>query len=531
MGSTFGQRVLWPNEDTYHWQIRRLYTIPGFRSAITDKLLSSVETSFGLDDPARVAAALDQLYASSIFDMVEVRFSFYQSMFPPKEYRRISEDFKMSVDRSDKPWLADPHVSSRDPTTIQLSLGQFLSVEDACHALLCRVSNIAGAELLEAEEIPIRRGVEGTLSGFRYYGRMPVAPEGSEPTGAQRNLPPTMLRGLSCVSASQERQQIADHLSTMALHWLISHEDAHRYCGHIPVVGRAGAYQRAIFEEFTLGRTDPQELAMRRAAEMEADTAATMRCVDYCFDVEFLGIITDYLPAYVTAQIYDGARRSDALGAPQRLALLRLIATGSIAAILPNSLMAEAQKLPDGHGRLPGEYPSLTCRVLNHLFVVASRAMDASLHHTDKGLGVIDPKEFLVFFYAAWTDFIEAVGVYEELVSGRGVWDIPEAMRTDEAAKTIASRLFATFMTLHGQGHQIGIRGEVPSSLFQGPAAPILEFVVERHRMLVASMETFLTWRLAANPSRQDKVLEDMAFAQRRLFDFARSFGWLVNQG
>jgi hypothetical protein len=443
---------------------------------------------------------------------------------PAVSYRRTSLDFKFEgVDD----FRIGAFVSNDRPDTILINLGTLIAIEDATQALLALWDIPIGISLPDTENSLLKlRDPECALintfvdysSGYDLKDELVHETSGSLSTQGYGGKIPDMLRNnFLLLSSSLSRQVFADNLSTLSLLWIIAHEDAHRYCGHLLHFKDLGiSEQDRLFDELVSSVVDERYICERRSAELEADTCATTRAVDYCFEAEFLGFFTDYLSLEAKMQIWQEKRESLGLGKQQRLFLMRLI---SISSILPIAVYECA--LSSNTSNNLSCYPSFLVRSLNVIFTVASRAMDVSLQRADENrVGLFDVIEFETFFSHAIDDLSSVYTIMSNCVS------VNKSSSLISNRQHLATALFTSFLGCHGQYHLLGIRRKFKLEDFGDDIHMIIDFIRERHMMYLNCVAVFARSKEVVNQARRDKVYEDVRIALERIrisqdiFDF-----------
>jgi hypothetical protein len=526
----WGRKVIWPGSSVIHWEIRRGFTVSEYRSQAFTKMMNTyekVEKKVQKRLALSVNSYFNGMYKASSLGLLDIRLGFYSSSMPAVTYRRTSLDFKFEgVDD----FRIGAFVSNDRPDTILINLGTLIAIEDAAQALLALWDIPIGISLPDTENTLLKLrvtecGLINTFvdysSGYDLKDELVHTTLGSLSTQGYGGKIPDMLRNnFLLLSSSLSRQVFADNLSTLSLLWIIAHEDAHRYCGHLMHFKDLGiSEQDRLFDELVSSVVDEKHICERRSAELEADTCATTRAVDYCFEAEFLGFFTDYLSLEAKMQIWQENRESLGLGKEQRLFLMRLI---SISSILPIAVYECA--LNSSTSNNLSCYPSFIVRSLNVIFTVASRAMDVSLQRANEnGVGEFDVIEFERFFSHAIDDLSSVYTIMSNCVSSRSVNKLSSLIPNRQR---LATALLTSFFGCHGQYHLLGIRRKLKLEDFGDDTHMIIDFIRERHMMYLNCVAVFAQSKEVVNQVRRDKVYEDIRIALERIrisqniFDF-----------
>src|SRR5579859_413564 len=351
MHETMGNRTRWITQ-MEHWTIRMAFTLPNYRSEYIDEMLTNATRALQNSSESDLRRWLDIMYETSAHTFIDGRFLSYQSSLPPSTYRRTSIDFKMERNPDFK---IGAFVRAKDSKTIWLNDGTLSAMEDASQVLfalwerpfglkfaadatfqlpypLVQSTTITNADSIMPLRLKYNQFKNTFVDYSAIFSKAPAIDKYAV-NGVQLDIPSSILEYFLLVSQDPSRQMFADNLSQASLLWVISHEDAHRYCGHIGHFELLGLnVQDELFNELIAPFEDETSVEKRRAAELEADTCATMRTVDYCFDNEFLEVITDWMSFELREEIYGKKKRSSELEARQRLILMRFL---SASVLLP----------------------------------------------------------------------------------------------------------------------------------------------------------------------------------------------------
>lgn len=548
--SIFGNRIIWPGTNVVHWESRKAFTIRDYVSSLSERFslpttgypktvavpigqwfknpidaaissgkFQSVEEylkdaikkeSSEIPEYLTSSTIVEATYLFSCLNMLDVRFNFYNLSMPAETYRRTSEDFEMIGENNGK---IGAFVRKDSPKIVRINHGMVMAAEDACQALLALWQQPAGIPINEFDDPIFLRGEKKKTTPFIEY----TSDSGQDIPEYLRSIPPTIRSAFYCLSPSVTRQTLADHLSTMVLTWIISHEDAHKYCGHLGHFRQLDvAPADNILDELVAIASRDSDRNLRKAAEMEADLCATMRSVDYLFDSEFLGIITDWLPENVRKTIWLETSESKGLHAPQRLVLMRLLASSAIVPLSIFEGVSAATPLSQ-----MSCYPHVLTRILNVIFTVASRAIDVSFNFPEHGVGRFNFNEVRVFFKLVLEDAKEIYNIIVQLMNREkevtSFWD-------ELDIEELSIGLTFVFFVYHGQASMLQIPLPIYPIHFGSCKDVICDFLVHKIRMHEARTKDFFTAKLEVNPSRRNKVFEDQGLAQQKLSICRHSF-------
>ena len=518
----YGNRIMWPSiTGTKHWEYRKGFTISGYTSEDFEKALdfkgfeSILNRRSKLDQILWKSSAVSHLYQTSCVELFGARFLFYQHSMPAKNYRRTSIDFEINRlnDRE-----IGAFVDKNDSKFIWLHDGIILSIEDAAQFYMAFSPNPLGLKFNSSpsDSFFLRYNARQHENSFLNY--LPVK---NEETGLKDSalLGKVIFDNFLGISKDLDRQLFADTLSVISLQWLIGHEDAHKYSGHLHHFEKLGINENdKLFDELISTVEDKSYTFKRRAAELEADTCSTMRLVDYCFDSELLGIVTDRVVPSLKRSIWQDTKESRGLEANQRSFLLRMLMVG---ATLPLAIFDIAfQKNPlNNHVN----YPSFITRAFNIIFTTLSRAVDVSMNFPDHKVGGFRFSEFQTIFNIA---IIDVLLMYKMIYIGMTGKDntIVDEMISDSAY--LSQKLFKAFMAYHGQSAAIGIFDKIKEKELDKYGI-IPSLIRERHLMKLHQVEAFQDSKKIINNSRLSKTEEDIRLTLNRINLSDKAFDFL----
>lgn len=561
---TIGQRTLWPSpQSVFHWELRKRATLPNYRSTDFEGIIRGLCEFAQInlkhpdtDYPERLEAILSMKYNESCFGQFGNRIQIYERMLPPDNYRRTSENVSISI-------VEDPTVEAyaapSDSHSINIHYGFALAIEDATHSLIADWIEPFALQFPTQESQSLRKTLKNPHKAFVDYSPIENAQHltlfnnrGIEPReeGIFDGIPRCVFDRFLALSFDEGRQSIADHLSEMSYIWVISHEDAHCYSGHINYfcedIGIGGEDVR--FDEFQSPTQDPSYLELRRAAELEADMCATMRAVDCFFDDEFVSFMEHTLPLGIRHQIHEGADPdSGGFGRKQRLMVMRMITFSSLIPIL----IFERRK-NEAYSNHDTHYPSFMTRALNIIFTVASKCIDTPIHNPHYNVGEFAISEIPKFFEMALYDLGAFMNYFDSSKTQKAkglptaaeieeLWDsgnidswMEEFVRNNTTVaestlpvEKLASCLTVAFFGAHGQAQQLLITEPVPETFVSDDMGAIRSLLSSRKSMLLARVTSFANSKFSVNPSRADKVTEDIELSQKSISDIAKAFPYI----
>jgi len=213
--------------------------------------------------------------------------SFHRSSFD-SSYRRRADIFNVKVS-------TELHVSAiakneNGKHSIEISLGTILSLEDLNHTLLSDKKTILGicngesSSEVEYIQLPLHN-----IYDYNRFYNYSYINEELRSTHANKTAFPYIPVLFKAIPLSEFRQKMADLLTDLGLYWILCHEEAHIYLGHIRYIkSNLNAYPitEIIFSELISTLTDRENPRHRQAAELEADISATTKLIDYFLDID-----------------------------------------------------------------------------------------------------------------------------------------------------------------------------------------------------------------------------------------------------
>lgn len=441
-------------------------------------------------------------YVEAIYDSAIAYGLWYNLFGIAGDYRRQSHNFDLQIDPA---LQVGAYTRPGEDEVITIKLGTFLAIEDAAQ-LIFSDPNAPFSELLEDSPTEVFRMPDhNRFDRERLFDYGPIF--GAGPGGG-------LLAAFKLLSRSFDRQGIADYLSSMAAYWVIAHEDAHAYLGHLNYYGRArgaGPLGVAGYSELAALFVSEEESAIRKAAEFDADLNAATRLVDVFFD---RAILTD-LPAVfkdrrnVTERLLP---RCDDFDRAQTLLLLRLILHA--AAI---GLLVLHKGCVKGRADL-GSYPTLAQRITNVALAIAMRALQVSTTFEGRGLAAltnddigkvlilveIELRQVLDIAYLNTTVFADPD------MDGVGADSLAPIARA--GGPPFLGRMFLDAIT-HGQFHEQLIAPD--------ERAPLMQYLELHHRCQSVGLEVFWPIRQPGHPDRDAINAEDRGYCERHLSNIA----------
>lgn len=297
----------------------------------------------------------------------------YYSFGRDGTYRRQSAHFDLELSED----LTIGATASRGQrANMTIRLGTFLAIEDACHAVfsdpLAPLSDLIG----HIESNVFRLPDHNRFDSIRLTDYAPIVSCGSDCSS---------MFVYKFLSGSVERQSVADFVANLAIYWIIGHEDAHAYLGHLSyfdeTMGAAGRDTR-LFDELLSLAESPHDATLRRVAEFDADRCASTRLVDVFLDRGHFTDLPNVMKRKETLEMHLGMKASDDVS--QTLVLLRMIHLAAIVAIV---VLHRACTKADSN--MTG-YPSLLQRLLNVTLAIHHRSLQVAAQFPNRGLALPD---------------------------------------------------------------------------------------------------------------------------------------------
>ena len=220
-----------------------------------------------------------------------------------KAYRgQFNAAYRRSFTSADFQFISEPRIGAftqarTGPQNIYLRSGNLLAVEDAALAVLShpKYDFVARQDCARDPHSGVRRLPAYELfDKWRYVDYSFVHALVNAREFDNPSVIATVLAKF--VPGSIARCSLSSFIAQIALQWIISHENAHYYLGHLTEFGTWGGAAGGVpFDELVaLGSTE-EEFAIRCSAEISADDAATHRMMDHFFDFDVfeLGVIPE----------------------------------------------------------------------------------------------------------------------------------------------------------------------------------------------------------------------------------------------
>lgn len=372
-----------------HREMRRGSTIPGYKPAEPSFLSTCAKTSALLKFlVARVGGAeVDEYhryvgdensllaqYLASVENHLYDLLSVYENAFH-ENYRRRSEDIILQSTS-----FTDVRAETWANGVSTISLGAVLAIEDAAQALVSSHETPLARNLLRQDEAVRCRETFERYDAFRFFNYLPMISEVSDESDPE-DFCSHLFRSRSL---SIFRQELGDLLADVSLMWLLCHEDAHSYLGHIDFLekngmteslGAAEGPNRTVFDELLGEYSDARAITARRAMEFEADSNAGARIADHIIDSEFFEL-NPVLYASVDQVRNELKKVEEELGTFSEK-LLRFIVVTRLAvsgAALAIAVLHRGVQKRNSDMRF---YPSYSARLLNVTVAIIARAHKA----------------------------------------------------------------------------------------------------------------------------------------------------------
>jgi len=507
----YGNRIQWPY-NILHWELRRYVTLNYYGSETFEKIFRLYQSKEKKD--ISFNDTLDRHYYSHTSKYGVGRLLFYETSMPAKNYRRVSEDFKMTIESN---YVIGAYIRKGEKIT-KLTKGVLLSVEDTCHTVLTLLNEPIGLNFGDHDVLFLRPVVNNVSKEVRNFYDYDIKRLYESGFNAHAHLiekfPSFTYNCFFCVSSNVNRQVFADNLSIISLLWIIGHEDAHSYSGHISRFESLGiSDQDFIFNELINTPLNGKNLVVSKAAEMEADMCSTFRTVDYCYDSELYYIMLDWLSIEKRTELKMGRKERDGLNKPQRLILMRMISLGCIIPIITFSISSKLSIETSTN-----KYPSLICRFFNHICNQCVRIIATTMNYPDHGIGGLEIPELINFIKIGLDDFIETYQCLFKVMQPDYESEIEKIV---EDYEEIGASLIIAFLGINGKLRALGVNKPIR----QDQIHPyVFDFLHERWNMENCIINEFYSSKKIENPTRATKVEEDISLCKQRKAWLIESF-------
>ncbi|MCF0049535.1 hypothetical protein LXM25_05690 [Dyadobacter sp. LJ53] len=532
----FGDRTTWVSQEQIHTQIRfaganyfnfveiiqkmlESNDLEEFRKSYTSPvLLEELHRIYNLEETKNFKLGFNAIpniddYIDGAIEYLEKIIHVYNISFDATNYRRQSVQAALQI-KNDF-WInAYTQRTSFGLTPIYITIGTLFAVEDAAHALISDPLTPLG---MNRREMPHERFVSrlpdlGEYDQIRYidYSEIMNAIIKSD---EKSSFPAFLLHFHKFLSNSPHRLKVADTISTISLMWIISHEDAHNYLGHIHYLDSLlNASPREVFNEFVPLETEKYP-SIRKAAEYQADQNACQRMVDVLIDQEFLDLCP-WLEKVVEMTSLELPNENISLKERKFISLFRVLVSSIVLSltifqrgvILYNSDISY--------------YPSFLNRILSVFESVFKRSFVSVQNNPDYGLENPNYQGFKVLVIMVVDDLnaIFRTILYDERVINFDKVnknnDVIELRRTF-ADETFSAELVVFFMLYLTP---VSLKGLKDLNLKYYNV--FYNFLNDRHESAKICSKVFAEHRIAANPTKFYKIVESLEEEARAIAHF-----------
>ncbi len=504
--------LLFPySEDINHWEMRKILTLEGYTSDSWGMLtykLAEVSHSFSKD-----TTEFRQNYEKSVKFYYNNLLSVYKTVLPPKNYRRTS--INCDIVQNDSNNLG-AFVRKENPEKVLLNTGTILAIEDAAQTYSCMVNFPCGIHFNTIgldHMISLRLEKELHQDSFiKYFKKKELSPDSEHPLNF-------IVQNFLIISKIKSRQILGDKISILSQQWLIGHEDAHIYSGHLHhfIKMNIAEDDDILLSELISTIENKEYLKKRRAAELEADTRASFRIVDYAFSKELYEIFALDFEEGSLHKINEKTSQSINLSSLQRRLLVRLLICS---AALPLIVFHGAFNNNPYNNHL--NYPSLITRLFNIAYCVLKRAVDVSFQRPQYNIGSFTFKEISEIFKNSIEDLVT---LYETINWGL-LGEVPENLtQINEKSDSITNSLYMLLLTNNGSFNMLNRNTKIGKKDLD-ELGLIWKLLVSRKQMLECEIIEFYKSKIEANGSRVNKTCEDRFFAERELEIMNNYFSW-----
>lgn len=277
----FGRRTNWISKEVLHHDIRKAFS-DRENAHLYFKNWRFLSSLNGKKNEPRIE---DYIISLSIY--LRKLIILYETSFDPQYYRRQSEEVYLFVDEDDFSINATATGSS-----IYISIGLVLAIEDISIGLMADPQTLFAQNLLEKyisnrfiRHLPFSE----IFDDCRYIDYSPII---DSIQNGKQEFPSFLPYLFKFISVSEFRDNLGELVSSISLYWIISHEDAHNYLGHILYAQSElgiSPNNNSFSEILGLFSNDKEE-RIRKSFEIEADRNACARIVDHIVDSEFFDI-------------------------------------------------------------------------------------------------------------------------------------------------------------------------------------------------------------------------------------------------
>jgi hypothetical protein len=432
--------------------------------------------------------------------------SFHRNSFN-ESYRRRAESFNVEV--STELNVSATAKNENGYYKIAISLGTILSLEDLNHSLLSDKKTILGlckgesSSEIEHVQFPFNKIYDHN----RFYDYSDVIHnikvKNANITSA--SFIPVLFKALPI---SSFRQKMADLMTDLGLYWILCHEEAHIYLGHVRYIESSlNAYSETeiSFSELISSLSDRKSPRHRQSAELEADINATTKLIDYFLDIDLFEaypFLEDGFYAYHNILIDGGFTEKES-----RTSYMLQIIIGAVSSCL--SLFQRCVVKGNADSTF---YPAFLKRMINIIVSSFDRCMTNSQSQPKLGLAQLSGERNANILHLLSLDLRTVAN--NVLNSGYNIID--DAMNTTINAESIQiltdvqfGQSLIEFYTLLRRHMSLNlISNYYHAEFFTGLSKDRCEYID-------ILKKDFLKFRLIETPDLVEKVLEDSDQQQR----------------
>jgi hypothetical protein len=492
----FGNYTVWMSDDHPHQTIRLATSFPLlYGKRIQDRRWLNGASTPSLDD-----------YLLSAHSYMRELSRVYVSSFD-ESYRRQSEllvlDISGSLQIGGRAKLMSSNsniIAQALPpylNLIEIELGTLLAIEDACQTLMSHASTPLGLNSNENGDIgsPIITSPDNALfDKYRYVDYEAIC----------KSIPhEDFCKYLfKTLSKSEYRQKTAEFLSTISLLWILSHEDAHSYHGHILYInqklGISADNQNILFSELIAGILEKNNPEIRKSCEIEADNSACARLVDHIIDADLL----DLLPILRLHEKKLSNLLAEYDYRPKQVLFVLLLRFCITAQLLAISVFERNVIKRNANTSF---YPNFIERTFNIITTSIFRAYTSIENNPRYGLEVVSPKQLAQLVSLVMLDM---KAIARNVLRGDYIIHDAEMLKSEniQVLRIIEDPEFTRQMIYTIPWLQFNQDKYNVNLTKYGPF--FLSIMESRIKYMKLCVEHFFDSRLLANPSRQGKVYE-----------------------
>jgi hypothetical protein len=462
------------------------------------------DSLFGFDSLGLVKTDIDA-YLNAQYNHFDNLVRYYHNSFD-HDYRRHSSRLSFKLTRE---LAINAYATADEEGVIQITQGTILAIEDAAHTLMSDPKLHLGDG---ADHGVARRPEYTVFDMFRFVDyEMMIRFIVKAGIGEKHSEYGTTL--IKLLSLSHDRQNLADFISTLSIFWLLGHEDAHIYLGHLKYFSDhlsvfPAEEQQNLFSELIAGLFEKEHPIHRKSAEIMADRNSTFQLVDFILSQKFFTFNSWLVLPHAIPEL------EHLPGAQIRcIQLIRLVVT-SIMLVL-TIFERNARKKNSNMDC----YPNLGFRFIAALSHTIGRVFEIVTKFPEYELqAILELKSFMGLIYVVCQDVKDVLR--NTILNGYTLHDLSSSIETEkevlgfELSPSMITEISAFILTNYVEV-KIDFNAMEHGELFKS-------FLNDFRTSLDIHSSVFFKHRLEVNPLIKDKIYESLDIDNKIIADLSR---------